>query len=152
MNRAISKKIGILSIFCIAMMTFALYIPLTCYGAEMGVDFSPKIINIESERLGEIRVFTDMRYSAFVADGHSIFIYFNGSNDSVPNIRATRDSWGNLILKFYIKDLLVLETAGFLLPNADNDVEVVVTMEDGGAEYSGDDTVYLLQKQPKDRR
>ena len=81
MNRAISNKLGILSIFCVAIMTFSLYLPLTCYGEEysMGVDFSPKIINIDSGRLGEIRVFTDRSYSSFVANGGTAFIYFNGS-------------------------------------------------------------------------
>jgi hypothetical protein len=109
----------------------------------MGVDVSPNIINISSERGGEIRIFTDMRYSAFIADGDSVFIYFNGS-DTVENIRATRDSWGNLILKFNLEDLLALET--FLVPDAFNDVEVVVVMNNGDA-YSGLDEVYLADKQ-----
>jgi len=146
MNRAVSKKIGILSVFCIAIMTFALYVPLTCDGAEyaMGVDFSPRIINIASERLGEIRVFTDMRYSTFVANGDSVFLYFNGSDDSVPNIRATRDSLGNLILRFNIEDLLAVEND--LVADDFNSVEVVVVMKNGD-EYSGfDDDVYLSDK------
>lgn len=147
MNRAISKKIGILSIFCIAIMTCALYLPLTCYGDEyaMGVDFSPKIINIASERWGEIRVFTDMRYSAFVADGNSIFIYFNGSGDSVPNIRATRDSWGNLILRFNLEDLLAVESD--LVVDDFNNVDVVVVMNNGDEYLGSDDEVYLADKQ-----
>ena len=147
MNRTIFKKIGMLSIFCIAIMACALYLPLTCYGDEysMEVDFSPKIINIESERLGEIRVFTDVRYSAFVADGDSIFIYFNKSVESVPNIRATRDSWGNLILRFNLEDLMVVESD--LEVDDFNNVDVVVVMNNGD-EYSGsDDEVYLLDKQ-----
>lgn len=146
MNRAISKKVGILSIFCIAIMIFALYPPLTCYGDEdsMGVDFSPKIINIASGRLGEIRVFTDMKYSAFVAEGDSVFIYFNESDDSVPNIRATRDSWGNLILKFNLEDLLAVESD--LVADNFNNAYVVVVMNNGD-EYSGsDDEVYLVDK------
>jgi hypothetical protein len=146
MNRAISKKIGILSISCIAIMTFALYPPLTCYGVEysMGVDFSPKIINIASERLGEIRVFTNMRYSNFVAYGDSVFIYFNESDESVPNIRATRDSWGNLILKFNLEDFLAVES--YLVVDDFNNVDVVVVMNNGD-EYSGsDDEVYLVDK------
>jgi hypothetical protein len=144
MNRAISKKIGILSIFCIAIMTFALSLPLTCYGAEysMGINFSPNIINIASQRVGEIRVFTDMRYSAFVTNGDSVFIYFNGS-DTVENIRATRDNWGNLILKFNLEDLLALES--FLVTDDFNDVEVVVVMNNGD-EYAGLDEVYLADK------
>jgi hypothetical protein len=120
--------------------------PLTCYGDEysMEVDFSPSIINIESERLGEIRVFTDMRYSAFVTDGHSAFIYFNNGNDSVPNIRATRDSWGNLILKFNLVDLLTLQTD--LVVDDFNNADVVVVMNNGD-QYSGaDDELYLADK------
>jgi len=146
MNRAVFRKIGMLSIFCIAIMTFGLYLPMTSYGDDysMGVDFSPNIINIASERLGEIRVFTDMRYSAFVADGESVFIYFNDGLDSVPNIRATRDSLGNLILRFDLVDLLVLE--GDLMVDDFNNVDVVVVMKNG-EEYSGfDDKVYLVDK------
>jgi len=141
MKRAIFKRVGTLSFFCVAVTALALYLPLTCYA--MGIDVSPNIINISSERGGEIRIFTDMRYSAFIADGDSVFIYFNGS-DTVENIRATRDSWGNLILKFNLEDLLALET--FLVPDAFNDVEVVVVMNNGDA-YSGLDEVYLADKQ-----
>lgn len=141
MKRAIFKRVGTLSFFCIAVTVIALYLPLTCYA--MGIDVSPNIINISSERGGEIRIFTDMRYSAFIADGDSVFIYFNGS-DTVENIRATRDSWGNLILKFNLEDLLALET--LLVPDAFNDVEVVVVMNNGDA-YSGLDEVYLADKQ-----
>ena len=77
MNRSVSKKLGILSFFCIAIMTIALYLPLTCYGAGMTVDFSPKIINIDSQRWGEIRVYTDMRYSSFVANGGIAFAVYD---------------------------------------------------------------------------
>jgi hypothetical protein len=144
MNRTISKKIGILSIFCIAIMTFALYLPLTCYGAGMTVDFSPKIINIDSQRLGEIRVFTDRSYSYFVSNGGSAFIYFNDGAESVPNIRGTRDSVGHLILKFNLVDLLAVEDD--LIPDALNSAEVVVVYNNGG-EYSGvDDEVYIVDK------
>ena len=145
MKRAIFNRVATLSFFCIAVAAIALYLPLTCHGAEysMGIDVSPNIINISSERVGEIRIFTDTRYSAFIADGDSVFIYFNGS-DTVENIRATRDSWGNLILKFNLEDLLALET--YLVPDAFNDVEVVVVMNNGD-EYSGLGEVYLVDKQ-----
>lgn len=133
-----------LSAFSIAITTFALYLPLTCYGDEyqMGVEVSPNIINVASQRVGEIRILTDMRYSNFTANGESIFIYFNES-DSVENIRATRDSLGNLILKFDLEDLLVLDT--FLLRDQLNDVEVVVVMQNGD-EYSGFGEVHLTDK------
>ena len=144
MNSAIFKKVGLLSAFSIAIITFALYLPLTCYGDEyeMGVDVSPNIINIASQRVGEIRIFTNMRYSNFTANGDSVFIYFNES-ESVENIRATRDSLGNLILKFDLEDLLVLDT--FLLRDELNAVEVVVVMKSGD-EYSGLSDVFLADK------
>ena len=146
MNRATFRNIGKLSIFCIAVMIFALHLPLTCHGAEysMEVDFSPKIINIASERFGEIRVFTDMRYSAFVAGGDSIFIYFNGGSDSVPNVRATRDSWGNLILRFGLEDLLAVRND--LNVDDFNSVDVVVVMNNGDEYLGSDDEVYLVDK------
>lgn len=145
MDRAIIKKIGMLCIFFITLTTFALYLPLTCHGDEypMGVDVSPNIINLASQRVGEIRIYTNMRYSNYIANGDSIFIYFNGS-DSVENIRATRDSLGNLILKFDLEDLLGLDS--FLLANAYNEVEVVVVMKNED-EYSGLGEVYLTDKQ-----
>jgi hypothetical protein len=127
-------------------MACVLYIPLTCYGAEyaMEVDFSPNIINIESERLGEIRVFTDMRYSTFVAEDNSVFIYFNDARESVPNIRATRDSLGNLILKFNLVDLLTL--TDYLDVDDFNSADVVVVMKNGDQYSGGDDEVYLADK------
>jgi hypothetical protein len=148
MNKAVSKRIGALSYCFIAMMMLLVYSPAICYGAEysIGVDVSPNIINIASERGGEIRVFTNLRYSAFVADGESAFIYFNESVDSVPNIWASRDCWGNLILRFSLEDLLTLGAS--LLPDEDNDVEVVVVMNNGD-EYSGEAEVYLVDKQSR---
>jgi len=145
MNKTILKKIGMLSFFCVALSTFALQLPVTCYGEEYSlfIDSSPNIINIASERNGEIRLFTEMKYSFFTSNGGEAFIYFNDS-ESIENIRATRDSLGNLILKFNLEDLLALET--FLVPDAFNDVEVVVVMNNGDA-YSGLDEVYLADKQ-----
>jgi len=146
MNRAISKKVGILSIFCIAIMTFAVYVPSTCYADEysMEVDFSPKTINIASARLGEIRVFTNVRYSAFAAGGDSIYIYFNGGADSVPNIQATRDSLGNLILRFGVEDLLDVE--GDLVVDDFNNADAVVVMDNGDEYLGSDGEVYIAGK------
>jgi hypothetical protein len=128
------------------MFAFALYTPTVCHGVEydLGVDFSPNIINVESERLGAIRVLTNVRYSSFVADGDSMFIYFNGCVDSVPNIRATRDSLGNLILRFSLGDLLSVEDCLFM--NEDNSFVAVITM-DNGDEYIGEGEVYITEKQ-----
>lgn len=133
----------------LAAAAFILFLPLPGHGdpgeaAELSIsiDVSPNIINIQSERLGDIRILTNMRYSLYAANGHSIFIYFNDS-DSVENIRPTRDSLGNLILKFALEDLLALES--WLKPNNTNDVKVVVSM-DNGDEYAGQSDVYLTKK------
>jgi hypothetical protein len=143
------KKILVMSLFIIGMSAVVFFLPLTSYGAGgenaqyfIDIDVSPNIINIESERWGDIRILTNMRYSFFATNGHSIFIYFNES-DSVENVRATRDSLGNLILKFNLDDLMVLES--WLKPNNVNDVKVVVSM-DNGDEYSGQGEVYITKK------
>jgi hypothetical protein len=141
------KRFLVLSVLFIGMSAFVL--PGMSYGSGgdgaqylLGIDVSPKSINIESERGGDIRILTDMRYSFYVTSGHSIFIYFNES-DSVESIRATRDSLGNLILKFSLEELLFLEN--WLKPNTVNDVRVVVSM-DNGDEYMGQGEVMITKK------
>lgn len=115
-------------------------------GAEeeypISVNVSPNIINLESERWGDVRIYTSMRYSLYATDGHSIFVYFNDSV-SVENIRPTRDSLGNLILRFTLDDLLAIKD--YLRPHDSNDVTVVVSM-DTGAEYFGQSEAYLTIK------
>jgi len=108
----------------------------------VNIEFSPNIVNIDSERHGEIRIFTDLRYSLYAANGYAVFIYFNGS-DSVENIRPTRDSLGNLIFKFHLVDLL--ELADWLKADSLNAVEVVISMQNGD-EYTGKSDVYLASK------
>jgi hypothetical protein len=83
-----------------------------------------------------------LRYSLYASNGHSIFVYFNES-DSVENIRPTRDSLGNLILRFGLEDLLAIED--WLRPHDSNEVTVVVSM-DNGDEYIGHCEVYLTIK------
>lgn len=143
------KKILVLSLFFSGMSVVLFTLPLMSYGTGgenaqyfIDIDVSPNIINIESERWGDIRILTNMRYSFFATNGHSIFIYFNDS-DSVENIRATRDSLGNLILKFSLEDLMAVES--WLKSNSANDVKVVVSM-DNGDEYSGQGEVYITRK------
>ena len=145
MTRATCNKIGLLSLCCIAITSFAFYAPTVCHGEDytLSFDFSPNIINVSSERLGAIRVSTRMSYSFFVANGYSISIYFNGCEDSVPDIRATRDSLGNLILRFSIENLLTVKDC--LLSDAFNDVEVVITMKNGD-EYIGEGETYINDK------
>jgi hypothetical protein len=149
MKRNLSRRIELLSLVLIAIVSFALYSPTVCHGEEYGlsVDFSPFTINISSERLGAIRVLTDVRYSNFVAHGDSMFIYFNECSDSIPNIRATRDSLGNLILRFSLNDLLSVENC--LVRDEYNQFVAVITMENGD-EYIGEGEVYITDKQGVD--
>jgi hypothetical protein len=146
MSGTISRKIGATSIFCMVMIVFALVMPVAGYADQypLEVDFSPKIINIASNRLGDIRVLTGMSYAAFIADGDSIFIYFNESTDSVPNIVATRDSLGHLILRFTLEDLLAVESD--LMVDAFNNTEVVLVMRNGDEYIGSDDEVYIVDK------
>jgi hypothetical protein len=128
------------------MVLCALYLPITCYGQEaLEVEFSPNIVNIDSERWGEIRILTDMRYSFYIANKaeEPLFIYFNDSLDSVQNIRATRDSLGNLILKFDLDNLLDVEVD--LLLDELNVAEVVVVTENG-VEYIGTGDILVIDK------
>ena len=145
MNRTNCKKIGLLSMCCIFITLFALYSPMVCHGEEydLSFDFSPNIINISGERLGDIRVLTRMRYSFYAANGDSIFMYFNVCDDSVPGIRATRDSLGNLILRFSMENLLTVEDC--LVSDSVNDVEVVITMTNGD-EYIGEGEIFINDK------
>lgn len=146
MSGTISRKIGAASIFCMALMAFALVTPMICYGDQypLEADFSPKIINIESNRLGEIRVLTNLSYSTFIADGDSIFIYFNGGSNSVPNIQATRDSLGHLILRFTLEDLLAVESD--LEVDGFNNALVVLVMSSGDEYIGTDSEVYIMDK------
>jgi hypothetical protein len=145
MKRTLIRRIEFLSLVCIAIVSFSLYSPTICQGAEydLYVDFSPNIINILSERLGDIRILTGMRYSNFIANGDKLFIYFNGC-DSVENVKATRDSLGNLILRFSLDDLLNVQNC--LEIDAYNYPEIVITMKNAD-EYIGEGEVYISSKQ-----
>jgi hypothetical protein len=142
-----------------ALCWLALVLPLLQFPAlgmqdgylPLGVEVSPNIINIESERNGEIRIFTNLPYSSFLSGGGVPFIYFNGSLESIENIRATRDSLGNLILKFGLEALLELNfEENILVPDEDNFVTVVVSMT-SGTEHSGDAPVYIVDKKAAER-
>jgi len=88
-------------------------------------------------------VLTKMKYTFFVQNGNSVFIYFNDCTESVQNIQKTRDSLGNLILKFSLEDLLVLKSS--LVLNAFNAAKVVITLNNGD-EYIGEGEVYINDK------
>ena len=146
MTRTISRKIGAVSVLCMALTAFALVMPLLCYGDDfpLEADFSPKIINIASNRSGEIRVLTNLSYATFIAEGDSIFIYLNGGNDSVPNIQATRDSLGHLVLRFTLEDLLAVQSD--LQIDGFNNAMVVVVMRSGDEYIGSDGEVYIVDK------
>ncbi|MGD8848020.1 MAG: hypothetical protein PVI54_21035 [Desulfobacteraceae bacterium] len=141
-----SRKLILISMCCLIMTTLAFTSPLICYGDQypLEVDFSPKIINISSIRNGDIRVFTDMRYATFIANGSSIFIYFNGGNESVPNIQATRDSLGHLILRFTLEDLLAV--LADLVVDDFNEADVVLVMNSGDEHIGSDHEVFIVDK------
>ena len=152
MNVTVIKKIGVISVFCIALSTFALYFPMICHG-EIRIEASPNIINIDGQRLGDIRIFTNLRYANYDfygADSDSeVFIYINPIagevSESIANIVPGRDSWGNLILRFGLEDLLEKEN----LLNIDdyNTLQVVVIKKEGDTpvEYIGqDDDVFVM--------
>ena len=146
MNRAILKEFGMPSVLCIAMILFALYLPMTCYGQEaLDVEFSPNMINIDSERVGQIRILTGMRYLFYNANKaeEPLFIYFNDGEESVQNIGASSDSLGNLILRFNLVDLLDVE--GDLYVDELNVAEVVVVTENGN-EYVGAAEILIVDK------
>ena len=144
MKKIVLKPISILTVFCMVGASYAMPSPDTEVSLEFALTIvvSPNIINIESSRIGEIRINTGFRYASYIANGEAVFIYFNQS-DSIENIRTTRDSLGNLILKFHLEDLLDLEEN--LYPDSENTVTVVLVMNNGD-EFIGQDTVFLKDK------
>jgi hypothetical protein len=148
MNRTFYGKVWRYSVFCLALTVMMFQFPAVSRGEDsLGVDVSPNIINIASERNGEIRIWTNMRYSSYIKDTSSYaHVFFNGS-DTVENIRATSDSLGNLILKFDLEDLLDL--GDFLILEEDNNVKVVVVVFD--SENTGYSSVYIVGKKASDK-
>lgn len=154
MKKNIFKRVCLLSVFFVVMTAFAVHLPTKCYGETMRVEVSPNIINIDAQRLGEIRIFTDLRYANYDFYGDDcdseVFVYVNDLNDSVENIRPTRDSWGNLILKFNLEDLLNVEgLMDSLIIDGNNTFTVVVIKSDdtGDTVWEGADSgVYVMDK------
>jgi len=154
MNKIMTKKIFMVSFFCIALITFALHLPTTCY-AEVRIEASPKIINIDGQRWGDIRIFTNLRYANYDFYGDDsnseVFVYINPVDgevrESIANIAPSRDSLGNLILRFSLGDLV--EQQNLLNIDDYNTFQVVVikTVYGISVEYIGqDDEVYVMDK------
>lgn len=109
MNKAIFKRIGLLSILCIAVMSSLTLLPMNCYGddCEIGIDVSPYQVNIDSD--GEehyVRVLTYTWYSNMAY----VFVYINDTVEPIDSgyIVLTRDSIGHLVVKI---DLIALQDA-----------------------------------------
>lgn len=110
--------------------------------ADMMVQVNPNIINIDANRLGDIRIFTNLRYSVYRSD--EVFLYVNGCENSVAPISKSSDSLGNLILRFQLGSLLATEGVSLNI-DAANTFEVVV-MHLGVPLVAQDDDVYVMDK------
>ncbi|MFC1524424.1 hypothetical protein ACFL6N_06495 [Thermodesulfobacteriota bacterium] len=152
MKNLLLKYLSSLTVLLLALAAFTFQLPGTCLGAdyELIVNASPNIINIESERWGEIRIFTRMSYAKYQLYGAGAFIYFNVNDisecDSIDGIRATRDSWGNLILKFHLEDIRANDCP--INPGEYNTIKVVLLLEINEQiyQYSGESHVYIVTK------
>lgn len=139
MDRAAFKKFRILP--GLILFITILFAGLPCY-ADMTVEVSPNIINIDANRLGEIRVYTNLSYSTY--RNCDVFIYVNFGPDSIENIVKTRDSLGNLILKFELEDLLALQDQ--LEIDAENVFDVAVVVDENTILQGTDSQVYIMNK------
>jgi hypothetical protein len=126
------------------MLAFTL--PSVCKSEEypLAIDFSPNIINISSNRVGDIRVLTHFSYSTYIADGNSVFIYFNDGDTSIQNIQVSRDSLGHLILRFSLEDLLAIESD--LIIDGYNSAVTVLVMNNGDEYIGSDEDVFIVDK------
>ena len=104
MKSTVQCKLSLVSVFSVLLLAFALSVPATGFGFE--VDASPKIVSIDSDRAGDIRIFTDLVWED--NNNNTFEIYFN-DNDyaSVAGVSDSEDSLGNLILWFSLEDLVI---------------------------------------------
>jgi len=145
MNKAIFKRICLLSVFCVAMISLALYLPMTCYGQEtcpdsLIVEVSPYQVNIDSG--GEahyVRVLTDTWYSK--TDAASVYINDNPIDSEY--IELTRDSVGHLVVKI---DLVALQEAN-LGVDTYHSLKIEVYFKDSEGEcIEGTGEIYIIGK------
>jgi hypothetical protein len=140
MNRTSLKKICLPSLFSIAIISLALNFPVTCYGFEIDIDVSPNIVNIESK--GEahpVRVFTNTSYSTVAVST----VFINGVE--IPSWK-TRDSWGHLIVKFYLDELDTLLEEGHLDIDMENRLRVEGEKNDGQL-FWGEGIIFIIDKE-----
>ena len=155
MSKAIFKKVVLLSVFCIAMISLALYLPMTCYGQEeyepcpMRVEVSPYQVNIDSGGAEHyVRVLTYTWYSN--TDTDQTFVYINDNEDPIDSnyIKLTRDSIGHLVVKI---DLIALQEAG-LEVDTTHDLKIVAGLKvptDDCVEKEGVGEIYIIGKKGK---
>ena len=150
MNKSILKKIGMLSIFCLALTAFGLQVPMTCYGQDevvtcpMRIEVSPYQVNIDARGAAHyVRVLTYTWYS----NTAEAFVYINDYEDPIDpdSIVLTRDSIGHLVVKI---DLDALQDAE-LEPDTYHDLKIVVELKeviDGCDEKEGIGYIYIIGK------
>ena len=150
MNKTIFKKIWLPSILCIAMISFLLPYPLTCYGEEpcpIRVDVSPYQVNIDSGGVDHyVRVLTYARYS----NTAGVLVYINNNKDPIDPeyIELTRDSVGHLVVKIY---LIALQNAGLEVDTA-HYLGIIVQLKeptDECVEKEGIGEIYIIGKKGK---
>ena len=139
MNKDAFRKTGVLTVFSLVLATGFFASPCL---ADMMIQVNPNIINIEANRYGDIRILTNLRYSVHRND--AVYLYVNNGENSVAPIRKTRDSLGNLILKFQLQDLL--STEGLSLNIDALNVFEAVVIHDGVDLAAEDDDVYIMEK------
>ena len=150
MNKAIFKKICLLSVFCIAMISLALYLPMMCYGQgdcpdSLRVEVSPYQVNIDAGGAEHyVRVLTYTWYSNTAA----AFVYINDNDDPIDpeDIILTRDSVGHLVVKI---DLEALQEAN-LEVDTYHYLKIVVYLKDPADEcIEGTGEIYIIGKKGK---
>lgn len=150
MNKAIFKRICLLSVFCVAMISLALYLPMTCYGQgdcpdSLRVEVSPYQVNIDAGGAEHyVRVLTYTWYSNTAA----AFVYINDNDDPIDpeDIILTRDSVGHLVVKIDLEALqetnLEVDTYHYL--------KIVVYLKDPEGEcIEGTGEIYIIGKKGK---
>ena len=148
MNKTIFKKFDVPSIFCIAMISFVLCLPMICYGQEeicpMRVDVSPYQVNIDSGGVEHyVRVLTYTSYS----NTAEAFVYINENEDAIDSehVELTRDSVGHLVVKI---ELIALQDAK-LEVNTIHVLKIVAELKlitDECTEKEGTGEIYIVGK------
>ena len=147
MKRAIFKKIVSMSIFCIVMMSFLFYLPMTSFGegaCPLSVEVSPYQVNIDAGGVAHyVRVLTYTSYS----NTDKAFVYINENQFPIDSeyIELTRDSVGHLVVKI---DLNALQDAE-LEAESTHYLKIAVELKtsiDGCSAKEGVGEIYIIGK------